>query len=160
MRKILSSLVIAVLLGWPGAVHAGDLQTGVAAYQAGDYATALRDFRKAADQGLADAQYNLGNMYATGRGVTQDYAEAVKWYRLAADQGNASAQYNPGGVYYTGLGVTQDYVMAHMWFNIAAASGDADAANRRDLAAKQMARAEIAEAQKMAREWVAKHRSQ
>jgi TPR repeat protein len=73
MRKTLSSLVIALLLAWPGAVNAGDFQTGVTAHQAGDYATALRDFRTAADQGDAAAQYNLGLMYADRRGVAQDY---------------------------------------------------------------------------------------
>ncbi|MCH8166953.1 MAG: sel1 repeat family protein, partial [Proteobacteria bacterium] len=98
MRKTLSSLVIALLLGWSGAVYAGDFQTGLEAYRAGDYMAALRDFRKAADQGLAPAQYVLGVMYHHGRGVAQDYAEAVKWYRRAADQGNANAQFNLGGM--------------------------------------------------------------
>ena len=46
----------------------------------------------AAAQGDAYAQYNLGGMYANGKGVTQDYKEAIKWYRLAADQGNADAK--------------------------------------------------------------------
>ena len=99
-------------------------------------------------------------MYALGQGVTQDYAEAVKWFRRAADQGLAQAQTKLGAMYSMGDGVTQDYVIAHMWFNIAAASGNANAEKGRDMAAKQMTRAQIAEAQKMAREWVAKHRSQ
>ena len=51
-------------------------------------------YRKAAEQGYADAQYNLGILYANGQGVTQDYAEAARWYRKAADQGDAIAQIN------------------------------------------------------------------
>ena len=55
--------------------------------------------RHAAEQGDADAQFNLGVAYATGRGVPQDDAETVRWYRLAAEQGNASAQANLGFMY-------------------------------------------------------------
>ncbi len=58
---------------------------GVAAYERGDYVTALHEFRPLAEQGLAVAQFALGAMYAEGQGVPQDYAAAVKWYRLAAD---------------------------------------------------------------------------
>jgi uncharacterized protein len=56
----------------------------------------------AAEQGYAEAQYNLGVMYGNGNGVVQDYAEAVKWYRLAAEQGNAKAQNNLGVMYEYG----------------------------------------------------------
>ena len=72
---------------------------GFAAYQSGDYATALREWTPLAKQGDAVAQYNLGVMYAQGQGVPQDYKTAVKWYRLAAEQGNADAQYNLGVMY-------------------------------------------------------------
>ena len=61
-----------------------------------DYAEAARWFRKAADQGLAEAQFNLGIMYDGGQGVAQDYAEAVRWFRKAADQSLAAAQFNLG----------------------------------------------------------------
>jgi TPR repeat protein len=109
-------------------------------------------YRKAAEQGIADAQVNLGNMYASGQGVPQDYAAAVSWYRKAAEQGYAGAQYNLGQMYRKGQGVPQDYVTAHMWFNLAAAAGDDRAAEVRDVIAKQMTPAQIAEAQKLARE--------
>ena len=52
----------------------------------------LDTVRQAADQGDADAQYNLGLMYANGEGVPEDDAEAVRWYRLAADQGTTRAR--------------------------------------------------------------------
>ena len=56
-----------------------------------DKEEAVKWYRKAAEQGYASAQYNLGNIYGNGRGVKQDYVEAVKWYRKAADQGDADA---------------------------------------------------------------------
>ena len=115
--------------------------------------------RKAADQGDAAAQYNLGVMYDNGQGVPQDYAEAVRWYRKAADQGDASAQYNLGRLYADGQGVRKDYVQALKWFNLAVASFPAsDTANReksirdRDRVAAKMTPAQIAEAKRLARE--------
>ena len=88
-------------------------------------------------------------------------AEAVRWYRLAADQGIARAQSNLGLLYENGEGVPQDYVQAHMWFNLAAsrmASGHRQhAVDGRDRAAGQMNPTQIAEAQRLAREWDAAH---
>jgi TPR repeat protein len=92
-------------------------------------------------------------MYDRGEGVPQNYREALKWYRKAADQGNAMAQYNIGAMYVSGHGVPQDYVTAHMWFNLSAAQDDDDAAKNRDVIAQRMTLAQIAEAQKLAREW-------
>ena len=118
-----------------------------------DYAEAVKWFRLAASQGRASDQYNLGLMYYKGQGAPQNYAEAVKWYRLAANQGNSDAQFNLGVMYGTGRGVPQDHVSAHMWFNLAAAQGDTNAAKDRDTAAGFMTPAQIAEAQKLARDW-------
>jgi TPR repeat protein len=118
-----------------------------------DYATAVSWFRKAADQGLSDAQYFLGSMYDKGRGVARDYATAVKWYRKAADQGNAVAQFELGVMYYNGQEVAQDYVQAHKWFNLATAQGFSLAIKKRDIVAKRMTNAQVAEAQRLARAW-------
>ena len=110
-------------------------------------------YRLAADQGNAYAQSNLGFMYHNGQGVPQDYVQASKWYRLAADQGNAYAQGGLGVMYAKGEGVPQDYVLAHMWLNLAAAQGQAEAVKNRDLAASKMTRDQLAEAQRLARDW-------
>ncbi len=123
-----------------------------------DYAEALKWFRKAAEQENADAQVVLGVMYDIGRGVAQDYAEAVKWYRKAAAQGMAKAQGNLGLMYVDGLGVPQDDVPAHMLFVLAASKFSPgedrdDAVKNRDIVAEKMTPAQIAEAQKLAREW-------
>jgi TPR repeat protein len=119
-----------------------------------NYAEAMKWYRLAADQGLAAAQHGLGVFYADGKGVPQDYAEAVKWYRLAADQGFVIAQYSLGSLYADGRGVPQDYVQAHMWFYLAAAQGTFEGAvAARDNIVSKMTPAQIAEAQKLAREW-------
>ncbi len=73
-----------------------------------DVAEAVNWYRKAADQGLAQAQCKLGECYYSGWGVEKDEAEAVNWYRKAADQGLAEAQYKLGRCYYSGRGVEED----------------------------------------------------
>jgi TPR repeat protein len=123
-----------------------------------DYAQALIWTRKAANQGYAVAQNNLGVMYRDGQGVALDYAQAAIWFRKAADQGDAVAQNNLGGIYYEGQGELQDFVRAHMWFNLAASRAeDAEtreqATKNREILAAKMTPAQIAEAQRMAREW-------
>ncbi len=128
---------------------------GVAAYQAGDYATALREFSPLAKQGDAVAQSDLST-YDKGQGVLRDYA-AVKWYRLAAQQGDAVAQSNLGVMYAYGRGVPKDYVQALKWLNLAAAHGNAVAAKNRNIVEERMTPADISKAQRMAREWLAKH---
>ena len=104
------------------------LAEGVAAYQHGDYATAMRLLRPlAADQGMALAQFSLGVMYANGNGVLQDYAQAAMWYRKAGDQGDDEAQGNLGAMYAKGQGVPQDYAEAANWYRKAADQGNKDA---------------------------------
>ena len=114
--------------------------------------------RKAAEQGHADAQEMLGAMSYDGWGVAQSFAEAVRWYRMAAEQGHTNAQFNLGIIFQkAGRGVPQDYVQAHKWYTLAAAGGNATAETNRQLVAKRMTPAQIADAQRIAREWLAKH---
>jgi uncharacterized protein len=84
----------------------------------------------------------------------------VRWYRKAAEQGEASAQSDLGAMYESGQGVTQDHVLAHMWFNLATSrypaseqEGREKARRNRDSVASKMTPAQIAEAQRLAREW-------
>ena len=116
------------------------------------YIAAAKWYRKAAEQGMPIAQTRLGDMYRDGRGVPQDDAEAVKWFRRSAEQGQADAQNNLGSMYGIGQGVSQDYVRAHMWYSLAAAQGHDMARMNRDITAKKMTPAQIAEAQKLALE--------
>ena len=78
-------LTIAVLLGSMGVSWSGDYEKGAAAYEIGDYATALREWTPLAEQGDAASQYNLGVMYRKALGVPKNNKTAVKWYRLAAN---------------------------------------------------------------------------
>jgi TPR repeat protein len=196
MRVILAGGLLA-LVTLSGAA-AGQLEDGGAAYDRGDYATAVQLWRPLAERGNAAAQQLLGTMYDQGRGVPQDFAQAVawfrkaagagkspaalsigvmydlghgvpqdyvqaaKWFRKAADHGNAYAQNFLGLLYEGGQGVPQDYVRAHMWLNLAASSAGAlddvrgDATKSRDELAAKMTPDQIAEAQRMAREWAPK----
>ena len=99
------------------------IDDGIAAYNRGDNAQALKIFRSLASQGNAPAQSNLGYMYYNGKGVTQDHQEALKWYRLAAAQGDAHGQNSLGWMYHKGQGVTQNNQEAVKWFRLAAAQG-------------------------------------
>src|SRR5436190_19181604 len=127
MREILGNLIIGLLLTSGGNLSAGPLEDGIAAYQRGDFATALRLFQPLAEQGDASAQSNLGMMYEQGRGVAQNYREAMRWFRLAAMQGDASAQSNLGVMYYTGQGIAQDFREAMRWYRLGAGQGNAEA---------------------------------
>jgi TPR repeat protein len=99
--------------------------------------------------------------YQEGEGVLQDYVQAVAWWRKAAKQGHDAAQVELGLMYEKGEGVPQDYMQAYMWFNLAASraalAGDAinsiQWAVQRDEVAAKMTPEQIAEAQRMAREW-------
>jgi TPR repeat protein len=84
--------------------------------------------------------------------LPQDYAEAVKWYRRAAEQGGDMAQLKLGEMYSEARGWPEDLVQAHMWFNLAAAHSGFGA-NKRDALARRMTPEQIAEAERLAREW-------
>jgi TPR repeat protein len=92
-----------------------------------DPATAAAWFHRAAAQGYAPAQFNLGLMYANGEGVPRDPDKGVELFRKSADQGNVDAQNNLGVMYYAGEGVPRDEAKAKEWFKKAAAQGNVDA---------------------------------
>ena len=151
MKKLLISLSIAGALALSAQpALAQDFGAGLAAYEVGDYETALAEFRPLAEQGDAQAQRNLGLMYYNGQGVAQDYGEAVRLFRLAAEQGIADSQLNLGLLYSWGQGVAQDMVRAYMWFDLAAALGNDNGWRVRDLAAESLSPEQIAEAKRMA----------
>jgi TPR repeat protein len=154
MKKLtlVTLLIFSCATAW-----AADFDKGLAAARAGDFATALAEWKPLAEQGDAVAQFYLGVMYANGEGVLEDDKEAVKWFKLAAEQGYAKAQYNLGLMYDNGQGVIQDNVYAHMWCNIAASNGSENAKKGKDILAKQMTPQDISKAQDLARECVKKN---
>jgi TPR repeat protein len=107
----------------------GGAAVGWSAYKAKMNGQRLAEAAKAcrvrAEQGDAQAEYQLSHMYYYGQGVPQDYAEALQWARKAADQGFAKAEYGTGYLYYHGQGVSQDYILAAGWYRKAADQGNA-----------------------------------
>ncbi|MGA2735582.1 MAG: tetratricopeptide repeat protein [Syntrophobacteraceae bacterium] len=152
MTKFKFLLFVALLIGFGAFAHAG-FDEGKATYdralERGDYA----EMRALADQGDAATQYNLGMAYLNGLGVPQDYAEAAKWLGKAADQGFAMAQYNLFILYANGQGVPYDYIQAYMWCSLAAMQGLQPAVQALSELNAIMTLSQIAEAQRIAREW-------
>ncbi len=105
-----------------------DFVAGVRAYDAGDYATAYREWLPLAEDGDVAAMRNIGTLYRLGRGVKQDFAQAAHWYRGAAELGFSHAETNLGELYLTGEGVPQDAAEAARWFTRAANQGEGLAA--------------------------------
>jgi TPR repeat protein len=150
-----------------GDVDAQSYLAGINYYGEGvpqNYVEALRWSRPAAAKGNASAIGLLGLLYSLGQGVPQDNAEALKWFKLAADKGISNSQLNLGLMYEHGRGVSQDYVLAHMWFNLVSVNTTTSqirgiALAGRDAVAAKMTPNQIAEAQRLARVWMAAHPS-
>ena len=92
-----------------------------------DFAEAAFWYRKAAEQGVSQAQNNLGVMYKDGQGVKQDFCKAARWFQMAAQQNNTLAQLNLGWLYHAGKGLPQDVDSARYWYSQAAQKGHATA---------------------------------
>jgi uncharacterized protein len=124
MKKLFVAITFA--LGIHTSAVAGFTE-GANAYNAKNYALALKEVTPLAKKGHADAQHLLGLMYYMGRGVQRDYTQALQWHRKAAQQGKSDAQYVVGAMYYTGNSVPQDHKTAISWFRKAAEQGHAEA---------------------------------
>jgi hypothetical protein len=121
------------------------------------FAEAAKWFELAAQNGHVASQVQIGLKLQFGEGVEQNFSTAANWFRRAADQGNADAQHNLSFLYLQGQGVPQDYVEAHKWINIASSLAKGADHNKfvetRNLLSKMMTAQQIAEAQRLAREW-------
>lgn len=95
----------------------------------------IEALKAAAEKGDSDAQFQLGNAYQMGEGVTQNDLQAIHWMTKSANQRNLDAMFNLGMAYRGGYGVPQDHVTAYMWLELAVAGGSTKAFDlRRDLA--------------------------
>jgi uncharacterized protein len=103
---------------------AGQLEDGQTAFGRGNYAEAMRLWRPLADEGNAQAQYDLGFLYDTGFGVPKDYAQAFAWSMKAAEQGDEEAQYQVATRYEHGDGIPQNFALAAAWLRKSAEQGD------------------------------------
>ncbi len=107
-------------------LHA-DFAKGLAAYKAGDFATAHREFQESAEAGEPPAMLSLAFLYLHGEGVAVNYKEAVLWLERAAERGLAPAQHSLALAYYEGRGVPRNTAVAANYFESAALQGLADA---------------------------------
>ncbi len=144
--------VLFIGLSIPGLAYAG-YDEGMIAFARGDSETALKELTPVAEAGNASAQYSLGLLYEKGQGVAQNYTEAAKWFRKSAEQGNAWAQYSMGLLYIKGQGVPKHYVLGYMWANLAGSQRIEDARKQLNILEKKMTPEQIAEAQKLSREF-------
>lgn len=124
----LAKQIVGILIGLaPAAPLWAGLSEGLSAYRRGDYAIAFREFRAAAEEGDAVAQFNLGEMYSRGESVPRDIQAAAYWYRRAAEQDHAEAAKSLGICLATGLGVPKDAKEASFWLRKSAELGSVDA---------------------------------
>ncbi|MEX2649621.1 MAG: tetratricopeptide repeat protein [Alphaproteobacteria bacterium] len=123
MARWLASFALAVGLLVALAVRSGDYESGTAAFNAGDFATALEAWRPLAEAGDPRAQNEVGVMYGLGYGVARDDRLAAAWFRRAALQGYARSQNNLGRLYRLGLGVERDPETGARWIKRAARAG-------------------------------------
>lgn len=163
---LLGLLAIAV-----GSAGAQDIDKGKEAAWRGDYAAALAELRPLAEQGNAEAQYNLANLYRDGRGVPRDDAQAVAWYLRAAEAGSWWAAFDLGMLYWGQSRAAGDtdgtpndaLIRVHMWLGIAAATEVVGCvemgAPLRDAAAQSMTAGQISQARELTRAWLAAHPS-
>src|SRR5580658_4678658 len=126
IKRHIGIAVLGIVTGC--AMFAADASAGLRAFQEGDYKTALREFKAGADQGQANAQYNLAVLYLEGLGVAKNLDEAFRLFRLAADQGHAQAEFRVGEMREKGWGAPPNYAEAQRWYQKAADGGDPEAA--------------------------------
>ncbi len=111
---------------------------------------ALKWYLLAAEQGLKEAQFNIGMMHEYGHGLPKSNEEAVKWLQMAATQGHSVAAQRVGAAFENGWSVLKDYRKAYIWFTIGSENGSELARQSRDAIAVRMTPEEVSEAQAMA----------
>ena len=130
IRNFRALLILALL----APTIQADYQSGLDAYNAARYTTALDNWKAVTEQPAgevnpaiyAETHYAIGMLYWMGQGVAIDYIEASKWLHKAAELGNAGAQGKLGFMYTEGITVEKDYDLAFQWFSKAAKQGDVD----------------------------------
>lgn len=146
MRALLSCLMIL----FASAVNADECHgTGL---------VSLKDITNCAKQGSSVAQYMLGTLYFNGNEVPRNYKKAFEWISKAAEQGDKSAQSSLGFDYYNGWGVQKNHVLAYMWWSLSYVNEDEPITKKNlDDLENELSPKELAKAQDMASDWLAKH---
>ena len=169
-------LTLVLSLGTVSTAWSADFQKGLDAYESGDYATALREWKPLAERGNADAANHIGQIYRNGKGVLRDHKTAVKWYRLAAEEGHAFGAINLAFAYFSAKGVEENWVSGYVWALIALDSATKVVESKKNVSLlrkyhaiidkfvprvkkdikKKLTSAQITESEKLARECVRK----
>jgi TPR repeat protein len=123
MRDVIRFVIATFLLITASVVSGADVKKGLEAYDMGDYETAMNECLPLAEEGNAEAQFCVGQMYANGFGVMMDDAQALKWYGLAATGGSNKAQFQLGVMYANGWGVEMNDEQAAEYYRQAAETG-------------------------------------
>ncbi len=170
---LIALFIVCFIFSMRKYVPKDDFEAGLYALEKGEFITALYKLQPLAEEGHADAQFNLGTMYLKGDGVRKDYGQTAKWYTLAAKQGHLKAQMPLGAIYKSAaeqgdiecqhrLGkmyidannFPHSDVKAYMWLSLAASRGFKDETDLIDTITKRMTPEQIAEAEKLAQEWL------
>ena len=153
MEPTVSDRLSLILLVYALAIPpvAADFKAGLDAYEKGDFAGARREWTPLAEQGMAEAQYNLGLIHQHGKGLAADAAVAFDWYLRAAEGGYLRARYRVAEMYEAGLGTRQDLIQAHLWYNLAGQERYLDSRKRRKRVAKKLTPEQLALADMLAR---------
>jgi TPR repeat protein len=120
-------------------------QGNIEAQRLKDSLSQFMDMQKKAEQGVANAQFELSHMYYSGEFVSKNNTEAFKWLQKAAEQADKDAQLRLGQMYYRGEGVSQDYPEALKWFQKAAEQGNEEALKQTTLLSSFLTAKEKAE---------------
>lgn len=120
---------------------------------AGGHAPSLAALWELARGGEPHARFRLGILLQAGKGLPRDLSAAAGWWRMAAEQGLGEAQLGLAGLYRDGLGVPADPVQAYLWFSLAEAQGEAGAKEGREELTRGLSAAQIADGERLAREW-------
>ena len=126
-----------------------NFEKGLDYYNKKNYKKAVYWLTKSAQQGILEAQYNLGVMYEKGDGVPQNYKQAVYWYTKSAQQGFPQAQNNLGLMYDKGEGVPKNYIHSYAWTNLAVSNNNQQARKGMVSLEKVMTPKQIAAAQEL-----------
>lgn len=143
-------LCLCVLLA---SLAIADQDAALRAYQHGDFAKAIHEWRALATKGDPEAQFRLAAMYERGEGTRVQLDQAVSLYRKAAYQEHSHAQYALGRLYADGRGVSQDYVLANMWMFLASSTAGGEAAKDYEWLTAKMTPEQVTDAQRLVKDW-------
>ena len=161
MRHILVLMTLLLALAGgirPGPAQALDFETGLKAFDTGNYAVAFENWWATAREGDAKSQASLGFLYYSGKGIRRDDQKSLYWFRRAAEAGQPTAQFFLGLHYYYGRGVRRDLARAHSWCDIAMTNGYSESLFCRDAVALEMSPEDTRRSTELSTEFYRTHR--